>query len=38
LLSTVAEAPCPLPVVDDDGIYKGVISRAGLLRVIDRTV
>ncbi|MEQ8965671.1 MAG: glycine betaine/L-proline ABC transporter ATP-binding protein ProV [Azospirillaceae bacterium] len=38
LISTVATAPCPLPVVDEDARrYLGVISKARLLRTIDRT-
>jgi len=38
LLSAVAAAPCPLPVVEDDSRrYLGVISKARLLRTIDRS-
>jgi len=37
LLGRVASAPCPLPVVEDEtGKYVGVISKARLLRTIDR--
>ncbi|MGB0723209.1 MAG: glycine betaine/L-proline ABC transporter ATP-binding protein ProV [Gammaproteobacteria bacterium] len=36
LLGTVAEAPYGLPVVDDDGRYTGVITRAALLNTLDR--
>jgi len=36
LLGPVAEARCPLPVVDAEGRYSGVISKGGLLRVMDR--
>jgi glycine betaine/proline transport system ATP-binding protein len=36
LLRSVASAPCGLPVVDADGVYLGVISRASLLETLDR--
>lgn len=36
LLSEVAEAPYGVPVVDDQGHYKGVVTRATLLRTLDR--
>ncbi|PWC89499.1 glycine/betaine ABC transporter ATP-binding protein [Azospirillum sp. TSH100] len=36
LLGRVAAAPCPLPVVDADGRFLGVISRAVLLAALDR--
>ncbi|MBP2300975.1 quaternary amine ABC transporter ATP-binding protein [Azospirillum picis] len=36
LLGRVAAAPCPLPVVEADGRFVGVISRAALLAALDR--
>ena len=36
LLGCVAEAPCGVPVVDDDNRYLGVISKAVLLETLDR--
>jgi glycine betaine/proline transport system ATP-binding protein len=36
LLGMVASTPCGLPVVADDGVYLGVISRASLLQTLDR--
>lgn len=36
ILGQVAEAPCPLPVIDDNGHYLGSISRATLLQTLDR--
>ncbi len=37
LISQVASAPCPLPVVDEETReYKGVISKARLLHTFDR--
>lgn len=36
LLGRVAAAPCPLPVVEADGRFIGVISRAVLLAALDR--
>ena len=36
LIGTVGSAPCPLPVVDENGRYRGVISRGTLLRALDR--
>lgn len=38
ILSTVAQAPCPVPVVDEDNKYLGAISRARLLETLDREV
>ena len=35
-LGRVAAAPCPLPVVEADGRFVGVISRAALLAALDR--
>ena len=35
-LGVVAQAPCPLPVVDDNQKYLGVISRTLLLETLDR--
>ncbi|WP_247872587.1 glycine betaine/L-proline ABC transporter ATP-binding protein ProV [Azospirillum sp. TSO35-2] len=36
LLRRVAAAPCPVPVVDGDGLYLGAISPAVLLETLDR--
>jgi glycine betaine/proline transport system ATP-binding protein len=36
LIGDVADAPFGLPVVDDKGRYKGVVTRAALLRKLDR--
>jgi len=36
LLGEVAEAPYGVPVVDDKGRYQGVVTRAALLRTLDR--
>ncbi len=36
LLRRVATAPCPLPVVDGEGRFLGVVSRAALLETLDR--
>ncbi|TCK08816.1 glycine betaine/L-proline ABC transporter ATP-binding protein ProV [Marinobacterium mangrovicola] len=36
LIGTVAQAPCSVPVVDEDGKYLGVISKAVLLETLDR--
>ncbi|MBP2230864.1 glycine betaine/proline transport system ATP-binding protein [Azospirillum agricola] len=36
LLRRVATAPCPLPVVDGQGVFLGVVSRAALLETLDR--
>jgi glycine betaine/proline transport system ATP-binding protein len=36
LLGTVANAPCGLPVVDEQNRYMGVITRASLLETLDR--
>ena len=36
LLGEVAEAPYGVPVVDDNGRYQGVVTRAALLRTLDR--
>jgi glycine betaine/proline transport system ATP-binding protein len=36
-MTRVAEAPWPVPVVDDDGRYRGTISRASLLLTLDRS-
>ncbi|WP_210397746.1 glycine betaine/L-proline ABC transporter ATP-binding protein ProV [Motiliproteus sediminis] len=38
LIGTVAQAPCSVPVVDDNQIYLGVISKALLLEALDREV
>jgi glycine betaine/proline transport system ATP-binding protein len=36
LIGTVAQAPCSVPVIDDNKIYLGVISKAVLLETLDR--
>ncbi|TCS39754.1 glycine betaine/L-proline ABC transporter ATP-binding protein ProV [Reinekea marinisedimentorum] len=36
IISTVAQTACPVPVVDDNGKYKGYISRTRLLETLDR--
>ncbi len=36
ILGTVAQAPCPVPVVDGDGRYRGTISRTMILETLDR--
>ena len=36
IIGPVAQAPCGLPVVDENGIYQGVISRGLLLEALDR--
>ena len=36
LFGPVAAVPYPLPVVDDDGKYLGVVSRTTMLRFLDR--
>ena len=36
LFGQVAQAPCPLPVVRQDGRFAGVISKNTLLRFLDR--
>ncbi|MFE8071002.1 glycine betaine/L-proline ABC transporter ATP-binding protein ProV [Marinobacteraceae bacterium S3BR75-40.1] len=36
IIGQVAEAPCGLPVVDAQGHYQGVISKAVLLQALDR--
>jgi glycine betaine/proline transport system ATP-binding protein len=36
LIGSVAGSPCGLPVVDDMGHYKGVVSKAVLLQTLDR--
>jgi glycine betaine/proline transport system ATP-binding protein len=36
ILRTVAATECPVPVVDDHGTFLGAISRAILLRTLDR--
>ncbi|KAA5605158.1 glycine betaine/L-proline ABC transporter ATP-binding protein ProV [Roseospira marina] len=36
IIGVVAQAPCGLPVVDENGRYKGVISRALLLEALNR--
>ncbi|WP_404299638.1 glycine betaine/L-proline ABC transporter ATP-binding protein ProV [Alicycliphilus denitrificans] len=36
LFGAMANAPCPLPVVDEDGRFLGVISRTTLMKFLDR--
>ncbi|MFT5721872.1 MAG: glycine betaine/proline transport system ATP-binding protein [Motiliproteus sp.] len=36
LIGAVAQAPCSVPVIDDNQIYLGVISKAVLLETLDR--
>ncbi|OON38965.1 glycine betaine/L-proline ABC transporter ATP-binding protein [Izhakiella australiensis] len=36
LLSHVAQAPCAVPVVDEDNRYVGIISKGMLLQALDR--
>lgn len=35
IMTIVAQAPCPVPVVDENNIYKGVVSQANLLTALD---
>ena len=37
LISQVAAAPCQVPVVEQDGTYLGLISKANLLNTLDRS-
>jgi len=32
----MATAPCPLPVINDEGKFLGIISRTTMLRFLDR--
>jgi glycine betaine/proline transport system ATP-binding protein len=36
LIGLVAEAPCQVPVVDENNVYLGLISKADLLQTLDR--
>ena len=36
LFGPMAEAPCPLPVVDEQDHYLGVVSRTSVMRFLDR--
>ena len=36
LLGPVAAAPCPVPVIDEEGRYLGAISKSTLLEALDR--
>ena len=36
IIGQVAEYPCGVPVIDRKGRYMGVISKAGLLEILDR--
>jgi glycine betaine/proline transport system ATP-binding protein len=38
LIGSVAQAPCSVPVIDDNNAYLGVISKALLLEALDREV
>lgn len=37
LIGLVAEAPCQVPVIEADGTYLGLISKANLLQTLDRS-
>ncbi|MGE6180172.1 glycine betaine/L-proline ABC transporter ATP-binding protein ProV [Aeromonas salmonicida] len=37
LISLVASAPCQVPVIEEDGTYLGLISKANLLNTLDRS-
>lgn len=37
LISEVAAAPCQVPVIEEDGTYLGLISKANLLNTLDRS-
>jgi len=37
LIGLVAEAPCQVPVVDEQGLYLGLISKTHLLQTLDRS-
>ncbi|KMK90491.1 glycine/betaine ABC transporter ATP-binding protein [Aeromonas enteropelogenes] len=37
LISQVAATPCQVPVVEEDGTYLGLISKANLLNTLDRS-
>jgi len=37
LIGRCAQTTAPIPVVDDDGRYRGAVSRSRLLRTLDRT-
>lgn len=34
ILKAVAESPCPLPVVDEQGLFKGVLSKTAYLKAL----
>ncbi|WP_372071032.1 glycine betaine/L-proline ABC transporter ATP-binding protein ProV [Tistrella mobilis] len=36
ILGPVAAAPYPVPVIDAEGVYRGVVSRRALLNALDR--
>jgi glycine betaine/proline transport system ATP-binding protein len=36
LLGAVAEAPCGIPIVDEENRYLGVVSKALLLETLNR--
>lgn len=37
LISQVAAAPCQVPVIEEDGTYLGLMSKANLLNTLDRS-
>ena len=37
LIGLVAESPCQVPVVDERGLYLGLISKTHLLQTLDRS-
>jgi len=37
ILPFVAERPWPVPIIDDDGVYRGVISKNIFLRTLQRS-
>ncbi|MFP4294446.1 MAG: glycine betaine/L-proline ABC transporter ATP-binding protein ProV [Halothiobacillaceae bacterium] len=38
VLGQVAQTPCGVPVVDEQGIYRGVLTKSSLLRTLDGEV
>lgn len=36
LLSHVAQAPCAVPIIGEEGQYIGIISKGMLLQALDR--
>lgn len=35
IITQVAQAPCGLPVIDDEGVFQGVVTKAALLEALD---